>query len=566
MDLQTLNPLSHPKQPASRKILQYLFKTIAYVSAILLVGAILAGLPIQIGHWHCKLKNFKPFFLVFIAASILSAWFSKKNGREGIISLRDKFQTWASEPQALWSLFIVASLFFTWQQITEYLSLQINFLPFSFFDYMLYYYFHGKIHFTGQLHTFYHINNIMFLIAPLWAIFKSSLVLIITYGPLAALGIFPLAGIVRKRFGNASIAWVIAFIYLNYRYLQNVLQMNFCVEIFYPLFIFCAVNELLARRWKTYYLFVVLGLLVKEDSFIYFSGIGLLTALTPKNTDGKRCGWFHGAATIILSCAYFIFITKFFIPWTGNTVLRENYHNFGDHISSGADLIAEYAREPMRVIKIFFGDPAKIRTYLNLLFRVAFLPFFTPAGLLILVPIFPVFAHSTGRDTDFYDLHFHYAATVFPFVFIAFVFGFSNLYRKIAARWREIFLWSVLLLLSILNSGHFRTERFTPEDIKSIRWAKEVPWADNVLTHGHLLPYIGYHEYNYYFAQPWEDPKHPAHLNYVHADYVLLDKHVNPYPWDAAQVERKLTEYQNNPEYESVMTDGTRTLFKRKNK
>ncbi len=546
------------KTNSVRPILALLFKSAAFAALAFMVYCIWAGFPVAVGPMTLKIKNLKPIFTIFLSSALLSAWFSANSGREGMASLKNKVEAWTSRPEALWVLFGLSAIFLTWQQVTEYLSLNVNFLPFSFFDYMIYYYFHGKIHYTGLLHTFYHINNIMFVFAPVWALFKSPLVLTLAYGPLAALAVFPLASIVRKRFGgNTSVAWFISFIYLNYRYLQNVLQMNFCVEIFYPLFIFAAVSMALSRRWGFYFLFVLLGLSVKEDSFLYFGAVGMLVFFM-----GNRA---QGIATGVLAVSYYIFITKFFIPWTGNTVLKENFHNFGSHISSGGELIREYLTQPDRVLKIFVGEPAKIRTYFNLLSRVAFLPLFTPASLLILVPIFPVFAHSTGSDVDFYDLHFHYAAAVVPFVFVAMVFGFSGLYRRLPAHFREKFVWLALLTMLFINGGHFRTESFNSEDLKSIRWAKELPAGAIVLTHGHLLPYIGYREYNFYLAEPFELTYHAAHKQYVNADYVLIDRHVNSYPWDKGKIEQKLADYKNNAEYELVVTDGTRTLFKRKN-
>lgn len=522
-----------------------------------------SGLPAEVAGLKLKFKNFRTPFLL-CALTALAAAAIEAPRFQGLVSLKDRLAAWSARPQALWALWIIATVFLTWQQVTEYLALEINFLPFSFFDYILYYFFHGKIHFTGQLHTWYHTNNILFLFAPFWYFLKTPWVLIAPYAALATLAIFPLYSIARKRFENPSAPFWICFLYLNYRYLQNVLQMNFCPEIFYPLFLFSAAAMALSQRWVLYFAFVVLGLSVKEDGFLYFSALGLLTAFSIRSPEGRRSGMVPGLATIGISAGAYLFITKLLMPWTGNDVLSENFHNFGEHVHNAGDLIQYYLTHPGIVFEIFFGDPEKLKTYYNLLYRLAFLPLLSPAVLLTFIPIYPVFAHSTGQDTDFWNLRFHYAAAVIPFVFIAFVFGFSNLCRKISPRHRDKVLWGIILVLVLMNGGNFRTSRFTSEDIKSIRWARELPENANVVTHGHLLPYMGYREYNYYFADPWERPYHPYHGKYKNPDYYLIDRHVNPYPWDSARIEEILTELKKNPAYETVLSDGTRTLFKRK--
>ena len=180
------------------------------------------------------------------------------------------------------------------------------------------------------------------------------------------------------------------------------------------------------------------------------------------------------------------------------------------------------------------------------------------------MPVFPLFFHHTGRDTDFVDLRFHYAAAVLPFLFIAFVFGFSNLYHRISLRRRTLFLWITALVLILLNGGNFVTRPVTVETLKSIEWARRVPQGANLVTHGHLLPYVGYREYNYYFSAPLELREHPAHEAYAKADYYLIDFNVDPYPMDRGYLTDKLKKLEKDPDYVLMGADGERYLFKRK--
>ncbi len=518
---------------------------------------IITGFPPEIAGHSIHLKNLRTPFTLLVTL-ILTGLFLHP-AREAKIKLwKDKVSAFVSKPSAPWILFAVYGLLFLWQQLTEYFAIEINFIPFGFYDYILYYLFHGRINYTGLLHTYYHLNNIMIFLAPFWYLFKSPLFLTVIYGFIASLAIIPLYGIAKERFGGESVApFFIAFVYLNYRYLQNVLLMNFSVEIFYPLFVFATLYCAMRGKWIAYYVFLALGLLVKEDSFIYFSAVGLLVCFTKRQIK-------HGILTVALSLAYFAFLLKVFIPLTHNTVFKEDLNNFEGYGNSTSGILKSSVFNPASIAKVLFGSPAKLRTYFNLLSRLAFIPLFSPTCVLILAPILPLFFHSTGRDTNFIDLRFHYAAAVLPFVFIAFIFGFSNLYRKVKEKWRENFVWVVFLVLLFINGGNYVTQKITKERLKSIEWARSIPVTANLVTHGHLLPYVGYRKYNYYFAQPFELEANPAHSAFSNADYYLIDENVNLYPMEKPYFDEKVKSLKSDPRYELIRSSDGRFLFKRR--
>lgn len=525
----------------------------AILDGVFLVYLILTGFPPEIAGHSLPLKNIRKPFMALIGL-VLAGLLLPPDRKEKIKIWKEKGETFLSKPAAIWILVGVYGFLFLWQQIAEYLSIEINFIPFGFYDYMLYFLFQGKINFTNWLHGYYHLNNILILLAPLWYFSKSSLFLVVIYGFVASLAAFPLYGIAKKRFGEPVAPFFIALVYLNYRYLQNVLQMNFSVEIFYPLFIFAALFSAMTGRWLAYYGSVLLGLLVKEDSFIYFSALGLLVAFVAKP---RRHGWI----TMGVALAYLLFLVKIFVPLTQSTILRGDLKNFRGYGSSPIEILSHLIRQPFLIVEILFGSEEKRNTWIHLLSRVGFLPLLSPAAVLIAAALFPLFL---GGAENFIRLRFQYAAAVLPFVFIAFAFGFSNLSRRVPCRWQKSFAWAVSLVLLLINGGHYGTQKIGAEDFKSIAWAKSVPLRANLVTHGHLLPYIGYRKDNYYFAPPFENPKHPAHEQYANADYYLVDFNVPPFPWGSGEVEEKLAALRGNPRYKLVKEDGIRYLFQRK--
>lgn len=542
------------------KGLSRLFSLLAAGDLFAMIYFAAAGFPPEIAGHVLKLKNMRKPFILFLVF-ILLALISHPDRKARLLAWKKRIEAFAAKPSSVILLAVLYGLVFLWQQMTDYWAVDINFLPFSFYDYILYFLAQGKVNFTGLLHGYYHLNNILMIFTPFWEVFRSPLVLVMSYGFIASAAILPLYGIARERFGleagSAVVPFFIALLYLNFRYLQNVLQMGFCVEIFYPLFVFSALFFALKRKWPLYYVAVFLGLSVKEDSFIYFSAVGVLVFFLKERK--------HGALTVLFSLLYFLILVKWFVPFTENTILRGDIRNFGKEKTSITAVLRGFIGNPAELFQNLFLDPHKWRTLFKLLSRLAFVPLFSPALVLVAAPLLPLFLQAGGTDTsNFVDLRFHYAAAVIPFVFIAFVFGLSNLCRRMSGKYRDVVLWSVMILLLFLNGGSYVTQRVTPESLESIAWAKSVPAGANLVTHGHLLPYVGYRKYNYYFAGPFELKEHPEHRAYSNADYYLIDMNVLLYPMDEGYFQEKLMELGSDERYSLIRQEGKRWLFKKK--
>lgn len=533
-----------------------------FVALFFLYG-VATGLPVNAGEWTYRAKNFKGLILIALSLWALHLTLHPQGPIEGVLRFKRITEHALQHKSVAWILFALFGLLFTWQQVAEYLSLEINFLPFSFYDYMLQYFLHGKIHFTGWLHGFYHHNLILFLLAPLWKVFQSPLLLILSYGFIASACVFPLYAIARERLKDYVTPFVVALVFLNYRYLQNVLLMNFSVEIFFPLCIFSAVYFSIKRKWALFYLFLFLQLLVKEDSFVYGAAISLITFFYRDEANSNRSSRrLHATFSLFIAVGYYAFLKLIYSDWIHSDIMYGNAANYAGHGGSFEAMILKFLKAPWLLFHEYFGSGLKIGVLFKVLSRVAFLPLFTPAIIPFLIALAPLFLHSTGQDNDFFELRFYYVAAVLPFIFIATIFGLSNFLRLISRRWVEWVRWALCLLMIALNVGSFRTEKFTSEDIQSIKWAREIP-PGVVVTHGHLLPYIGYREQNFYFAEPFALIDHPAHLAYSNPDYISIDLNVNLYPMNRSFFDSEIQKLKSDSRFKLIKQDRElRFLFK----
>lgn len=539
----------------STNVLSRVFIVLGGLSLVFCLYALVTGFPPEIfGHTlPVKIKNMKKPLLAavfFFAAAVLA----RSSRKEAALALKSRFEGLSAYPAAVWAITAFHALLFLWIQINEYLAVDINFIPFFFYDYQLYYAMKGDFYYTALLHGHYHINNILIPLAPLWSLFKSPLFLISLHGIIAALAAPPLYLIARDQLKSAAAGIVIILAYLGSSYMNGLQRVNFCVEIFYPVLIFWAFYAALKSRWILYSIFAALILSVKDDSFAYLGALGIALFFM----RGKKLA---GVLSLAAGAVFFILLNSFAMPGSDEVMesLVWNYVKYGNSVS---EIALYFLTHPYEIVVIFLNHPAKLETLFNILYRHGFFPLFTPASFALLFSLIPLFLNSEGR-TDFYLLHFHYAGPVLPFIYISAISGFSFVLKRIPEKRKEAFLWAALAVLFVINAGHFQTRKITPDNLESIKWAKSLPEGANVVTHGSLMPYIGYKEYNYFFAAPWENPKHKHHEIYMNADYYLIDYTVNHYPMNAGFFGEKVAALSANPSYRLARHDDKRFLFER---
>ena len=527
----------------------YALWVIAVIYAGVMAVDFVLGFPVPvIQETFLKSKSLrKPFefsFLFFVLGVLIHP------NREKILgTIKEKAERFAAWPGSIWVLSFTYFLLFLWGQITRYLSLEINFIPFLFYDYMLWFFEQGKFCFTGFLHGYYHVNLILLLVYPVWKVFHSTWVLHVAQPLIAALAAVPFFFWTRDQMKNPLLALIAAFLFLNYRYLQNVLSVNFAVELFYPLFIFSAVFFASRRMNFFYYLSVLLGLLIKEDAPLYFGALGFAYLIARD--------WRRGLTTLFLSAGYGLFILKVFLPWSGSTILKGDEGNFELRPT-------ELFQKPWIVIRELFIPKEKIETIFKLTSKLIFLPFASPWFFLVLAAILPLFFRPwqpiAEQSVDqFLELSLYYSAPVLPFLFLAFVHGWTRLKtsRLYGPAWIR---WAVPGLLIFLNAFNFRPEHFTKEDLATIQTAKTLPRDQVVVTQGHLLPYLGYRKWNFYIAGHYANEKESREA-YLNPDYYFFDFGANAYPLTPQQLRDKADALKNDSRYQIRHEDQRRLLL-----
>jgi len=338
--------------------------------------------------------------------------------------------------------------------------------------------------------------------------------------------------------------------------------MDFTAVAFYPVIVFSLILFLIQRKWVLYYVFLFLGFLVKEDGPFYFACLGGFLLVFMKNYR------MVGLITLGLSFGYEIFIIKVLMPVTGNTIaggIARNYPQYLGPNETPGEVVRYLLTHPQAILKEFFLPLEKVDTLFKVFSKVLFLPLLSPWSLVVFGVIFPCFMQG-GIDENFMQLKFHYSAPTISFLFVALVFGISNLLGWIAAKeWKKWVVLALSLGLIAMNGGNYYRARFTSDDIKTIQLAKSLDPSKSLTTHGHLFPYIGYRENALYFTYQLEKGEaHPFKDWYRNSDYVLIDLEVNPYPFTRDEVRQKFEKLKKRKDLVLTYQDGRRFLFERK--
>lgn len=144
-----------------------------------------------------------------------------------------------------------------------------------------------------------HASFILLALVPFYWIWPSAGVLFISQSVAIGAGAIPIFLYARRRLDSEWIAVVMGTAYLVHPAVGWTNLENFHPDSYLGVLVGFAIWGALERRWKTYAVFVVLALLVKEDASLVLVPLGVWV--------GIKRDWRIGAATVVGSLAFMAF-------------------------------------------------------------------------------------------------------------------------------------------------------------------------------------------------------------------------------------------------------------------
>lgn len=395
-----------------------------------------------------------------------------------------------------------------------------------------------------------HFALILPVISPIYKLWADARILIIFQQLLIVFSVIPVYLFSEKLLKNRIVSLIFSFLYLYFIGIQSAVSFDFHLATLSAGFLSFTIYFMETKKWKWYFLFMILGMFCKEDVPVYMFMLGVYLVLIKKE---KKVG----LLTMVVSFVYYYSIFNIFIPRiTGAGV---NVSPFGP---KGSGILQLLFTNPVQFVKNFTVPFEKVRNIILTSFSFGFLPFLSP---LYWIAAPATFLRFFSEDVARYSLHFQYTATLTPILAYSSILALKKI--------KFGFLKGAFLTIAII--GNFYTNRpgldkyfETPPIARLITRAfyvlpprnddynkilSLIPAGASVSAQVPLLPYLCNRDKLYTFPN-----------NYENVEYIALTFTESPYPLEFEDMEKLRNELLKDNSWENLYQSYAGVLLKKK--
>ncbi|MCX5716021.1 MAG: DUF2079 domain-containing protein [Candidatus Omnitrophica bacterium] len=333
-----------------------------------------------------------------------------------------------------------------------------------------------------------HLNFILFVIAPAYAVFQSPLTLLLLQTLALGASAYPIYLIAKENLPeNVSLA--VLFSYLFYPSLGYVNLFEFHPTAFATFFISATLYFIYKSRFIPFIIMIILVLLCQENLPLVVVPIGIYLLLIKRPVK-----WW--LSTIILGSVWFWIGVYVLIPYFGKGIIQFT-SLYGYLGNTGGEILKNILTHPVQLSNIIL-NPENHNYLLQIIGPVLFLPLLSPVNFLAAVPT--IFQHLLSSRLTEHTIYFHYTAEIIPFVFFASIFGLKKVLSRSTFHKKENFLVNSLLLAAIgsnlilgphiNNLLNLRSFLKTDSDYIKEAFLKEIPRDAEVVSTFEFLPQL----------------------------------------------------------------------------
>jgi uncharacterized membrane protein/alpha-beta hydrolase superfamily lysophospholipase len=284
----------------------------------------------------------------------------------------------------------------------------------------------------------FHADFLLIFLAPFYFLWQDPRMLLLLQVCIIACGSICIFLLAKNILDNKRIAFFFALFFLLNPSVCYAVLYDFHAVTLATTFFLAAFYFLLKKRYFFYTIFLFLAGLSKEEVWIVVAFLGLFTAFSEKK---KIVGY-----TIFIT-SFMIFVTIFFylIPHIrgSNHFALSYYADFG---TTPVGILKTMILSPQKTLSVLFTS-SRILYIIELLLPLGFLPSFTPVYLIFLLP--DLFINLLSNSEQFHQIYYQYTSVITPFLFIAAIYSFQKLQKKLPS------LTVYLLFTSFLSAYLF---------------------------------------------------------------------------------------------------------------
>lgn len=343
-----------------------------------------------------------------------------------------------------------------------------------------------------------HLNLILFLIVPIYAIFSTPLTLLFIQALFVGLGVVPLY-LLAKEVLDRRFAFWFCILYLLFPALTFIIQYEFhpvSLTIFFILFMFYYFEK---SQFMPFVLFMFLSLLCKENISVGIFFFGLYVLLF------RRRKWKWSIVPLVISLIWLIVGVKILRIFNPGTIdFHYIYRQFGSNMP---EVVSNILRHPGVASRYIFAQEDR-RFLFQLFFPLGCLSLLSPKILFIGLPFF--LQQLLSMRLEDHSIEYHYAAKLIPFLFISAIYGLRNLLKSKLIGAHKIVLIGFLVACSVISNVYFGLlpkigenlfSRYVIKDITYIKqkFINRVPRDSSVVATFEFLPQLSQRKELYSF-------------------------------------------------------------------
>lgn len=300
---------------------------------------------------------------------------------------------------------------------------------------------HGRLHSSirGMDWLGDHSSLVLFLVAPLYAIARHPMTLLVLQSAALGAGAFPVYALAWRELGPPALAITCVVIYLLHPALGYANLFEFHPELLATPALLASFYFLRAGRLRGTLGWAVVALLCREDVMLVVLTMALY-ALTLRRPRRTRFALGLAAAAVASAVVTWGVLRPAFTH--GEADYARVYLRWGRSVPEAA---LRMAQDPLRVAVSLVSTPGnpydsliKLQYHTALLAPLALLPLFSPMTLAIALPA--LMEHLLSWRTAQHTILCQYTALVMPFAAAAAVMGMRNVRSWFRGRWSTVLI------------------------------------------------------------------------------------------------------------------------------
>ncbi|MEK7451162.1 MAG: DUF2079 domain-containing protein [Patescibacteria group bacterium] len=291
----------------------------------------------------------------------------------------------------------------------------------------------------------FHADFLLILLSPLYLIWASAKMLLLTQTIVLGLGAIFVYAIAKDIIKNKNLSLVLGIAFLLNPALQFTNLYDFHPVTLATTFLLGAFYFVRKNKYLWALIFLFFAAISKEEIWLVFGIFGFYMLISAKEKSKKIIG----ILILILSPIVFYYLVAKAIPSAlGQQHFALSYYSeFG---GSPIEIIKNILLSPQKIVKIIFQN-GQIDYLLKLFAPLGFASIFAPFYLIFALP--DLFINLLSNNRQLHEIYYQYSATITPFVFISAIFGIKRIIRIFPKL--SLLAISLFILLATLTSSYF---------------------------------------------------------------------------------------------------------------